>query len=343
MAIAAVGLQTHIWNNQIKSVLLLLGFPLLLLVLLGVLCALVGTPSGVARAAYDPTQAAIDGVARYGHWVILAAAVWFAIAWVMHTSIINAVTGAKPVTRQQAPEIYNMLENLCISKGMRMPRLQVIDSPALNAFASGINDNTYTITLTRGIVQALDKQALEAVIAHELAHIRHRDVRLLIIAVIFAGIISFVCEIIYRMIIYGGTGRQRDGRVILLGFAVMAIGYVLALSLRFALSRRREYLADAGAVELTRNPDAMIRALRRISGRSEMPDVPVDVRQMMIENKAELFGMFATHPPIEARVQALVMLGGRDTGELPAPPSAVAAQQETGEARPWRRRHGPWG
>ncbi len=340
MALAAAGLQTHIWNNQIKSVLLLLGFPVLLLLMIGVFFALISADaSGV-----DPVDAGMQGVMRYGHWAVMAAALWFLIAWFTHTAIINAATGAKPVTRQEMPEVYNLLENLCISRGMAMPQLQIMESPVLNAFASGIDDKSYRITLTRGIVEALDEEALEAVIAHELSHIRHKDVRLLIVAVIFAGIISFSCEMIYRLAMYGG-GRRRDVRMLIVGFVLLGVGYMLAIALRFALSRKREYLADAGAVELTHNPDAMIRALRRISGKAEMPSVPDDIRQMMIENATGFFGMFATHPPIESRIKALVMLGGRDTGSLvPHEPEATSAPAPEAQAKrlPWQRRHGPW-
>lgn len=333
MAFASVGLQTHIWNNQIKSVLLLLGFPFLLLLVLGVFFAL--TP---VEGAYNltPVDAARAGVLRYGHYAFLAAGVWFVIAWFFNTSIINAATGATPLTREQAPEIYNLLENLCISRGMPTPKLQIMESPALNAFASGISDKTYSITLTRGIIEALEKDELEAVIGHELSHIRHKDVRLLIISVIFAGIITFLCEMIFRSFRFGRGGNRRgNGGAILIGFALLAVGYFLAIVIRFAISRRREYLADAGSVELTHNPDAMIRALRKISGHAELPAVPDDVRQMMIENKAAFLGMFATHPPIEDRIAALAMIGGREEND------AETAQTQPA---PWQRRiRRPWG
>ncbi len=338
MAIAAVGLRTHIWNNQIKTVLLLLGFPVLLLVIMGAFFAM--APMDPGQMGHDPVSMGIEGILRYGHIAFIAAAVWFGIAWLSHTQIINAATGATLLSRSEAPELYNMLENLCISRGMSMPILQIMETPALNAFASGINDKTYTITLTRGIINALERDELEAVMAHELSHIRHQDVRLLIVAVIFAGIITFSCEMIFRSMRFSrGGGRRRDGKVMLLAFAMLAIGYVLAIAIRFAISRKREFLADAGAVDLTHNPDAMIRALQKISGHAEMPAVPDDVRQMMIENKSNFFGVFATHPPIEDRIKALVMIGGRDDTLADSP----ASPEQTPAPRPWRRRLGPWG
>jgi len=336
MALATVGLQTHIWNNQIKSVLLLLGFPLLLLGIMGVYFIL--NPMYPSPYGSHPLEDAWAGISRYGIFAFAAAGVWFVIAWFSHTAIINAATGAQPIERTDAPDIYNLLENLCISRGMVTPKLQIMDTPALNAFASGINEKNYRITLTRGIIEALDRDELEAVIGHELSHIRHKDVRLLIIAVIFAGIITFVCEMIYRMFAYGGgAGRRRDGRALLVAFALLGVGYVLAIAIRFSLSRSREYLADAGSVELTKNPDALIRALKKISGHAELPAVPDDVRQMMIENKAGFFGLFATHPPIEDRIRALIMMGGREEEQ---PPERI--DRKASAPRPWARRHGPW-
>jgi heat shock protein HtpX len=229
--------------------------------------------------------------------------------------MIEAAVGAKSLARKESPQIYNLLENLCISRGISMPRLNIIETPAMNAFASGISDKSYTITVTRGLVEALEKDELEAVLAHELTHIQNRDVRLLIIAVIFVGIFSFFGEMLFeglfrRGVRIGGHTRSRSGDsrgggvLILIAIALIVIAYLLALVIRFSLSQKREYLADAGAAELTRNPDAMIRALQKISGNAQI-DAPNDVQQMMVENRARFAGVFATHPPIEKRIAAL--------------------------------------
>src|SRR3972149_7743128 len=179
MALAAVGLTTHILNNHIKSALLLMGFPLLLILMLGAFyTAMDVTFQGSVRMPVNWDQAAqagLDGILRYGHLAIGAATIWFLIAWFFHGSMMRAASGAQPVTRQQMPRIYNLLENLCISRGMTMPQFEVIDSPALNAFASGINDKTYRIVLTRGLIDRLEDDELEAVIAHELTHIINHD------------------------------------------------------------------------------------------------------------------------------------------------------------------------
>ncbi|MFO1242532.1 MAG: M48 family metallopeptidase [Rickettsiales bacterium] len=332
MAFASVGLSTHIWNNQIKSVLLLIGFPVLLLML-------VFTAFGLLGNGPDFIQGGIFGIEHYGHYAILIAAVWFSIAFFFHQSLINAGTGARPLSRTDNPRAYNLLENLCISRGLTMPKLYVIESPVLNAYASGISEKNYAITLTRGIMEALTDSELEAVLGHELSHIRHKDVRLLIIAVVFAGMITYLSEMIYRALVYGRG--KRDGRVILVALAIIAVGYVFAILLRFALSRQREYLADAGAVELTHNPDSMIGALQKISGRSRLPGIVDDVRQMCIDNDVGFMGgLFMTHPPIKKRIEALVSVGGR-----------VIESSEAGNSftSPWgnpnnlKRRYGPWG
>lgn len=316
----AFGLQTHIWNNNLKSVSLLAGFPVLLLLLMyGLSVGYVGLTTPVESVGEGMVIAA-SHLQRLWPFAFLGAAIWFLIAWAFHQSIIEASVGAKGLTRKEAPELYNLLENLCVSRGLTMPTLNIIETPALNAFASGISDKSYKVTVTRGLVETLDKNELEAVLAHELTHIRNKDVRLLIIAVIFVGIFSFFGELVFRNMFragvrVGGHSRSRRGDsrgggvLILIAVAMIVIAYLLAIVIRFSLSQKREYLADAGAAELTRNPDAMISALKKISGRSDI-DAPNDVQQMMIENTHAFAGVFATHPPIEKRIEALVNYAG---------------------------------
>lgn len=338
MALSAVGLQTHIWNNNLKSGLLLLGYPFLLLFMLWAFFAgLALNPSATGAPAMHPAMYGLQGVAQYWYHAVGFALVWFVIAWLFHQRLINASTGAHPISRRDYPRIYNLLENLCISRGITMPKLCMIDTPALNAYASGLSDKSYTVTVTSGIVEALDDAELEAVLAHELTHIMNRDVRLLIIGVIFAGMISFFAEMIWRSMIYGshrsygGNNRRNTGYIMIVAAVVLAIGYVFALLIRMAISRKREYLADAGAVELTKNPDAMMSALLKISGKAKLEDVPAEIQQMFIENPPSAFGMFDTHPSIEARVWALKQYAG-------------AQEQTHTNPSPWQRapRKGPW-
>lgn len=319
----AFGLQSHIWNNNFKSILLLAGFPILLIILMfGLSFGFVGLTQQVYRLN-DGVMLAVETMADIWPYAFIAAAIWFAIAWFANQKLVQLSVGAKSLSRQEAPEIYNMLENLCISRGVPMPRLNIIETNALNAFASGVNDRSYTVTLTRGLIDRLDDDELEAVIAHELTHIMNRDVRLLIIAVIFVGIFSFFFEMLFRNMFrtgirVGGHTRSRNGDsrgggiLIIVALVLIALAYVLAIAIRFSLSRKREYLADAGAAELTKNPDAMISALEKISGRSAI-EAPPDVQQMMIDNAKPFAGMFATHPSIDKRISALREFAGGES------------------------------
>jgi len=316
----AYGLATHIWNNNLKSVLLLAGFPLLLVLLLfGLTAGYVGMVEEFTSLD-DGIGLTLAHMARIWPFALVGAGVWFLIAWAFNQKLIEVSSGARGVTRKEAPEIYNLLENLAIAGGMTMPKLAVIETPALNAFASGVGEKSYTVTLTRGLIERLNKDELEAVIAHELTHIRNRDVRLLIVAVIFVGIFSFFGEMLWRGtfnrgVHIGGHTRSRKGdsrgggMLILIAVAAIAIAYLLAIVVRFALSQKREFLADAGSVELTKNPDAMIRALQKISTNSAV-DAPADVRQMMVHNATPFAGLFATHPSIEKRIKALSTYAG---------------------------------
>ena len=299
-----VGLQAQISRNNRKSTLLLLGFPLL--ILLGVYIflyfALEGDMEEVNRDFLYTVPA-----------VIVVVGIWFLIAFASHSALIKMSTGARSLERKENMRIYNLTENLCMSVGMKMPKLYVIDSPALNAFASGINEKTYAVTLTTGIIEALDDKELEGVIAHELTHIRNRDVRLLIISIIFVGILGFVVQVLFRSMLYGGRRRDSkvDGRVMLVALLIAAVVYLLTILFKFALSRKREYLADAGAVEMTKDPMAMAGALRKISGNHELETKSSDMKQAFIENGPKkgaaggLGGLFSTHPPIEKRIAFL--------------------------------------
>ena len=335
--LTATGLRTHIWNNNLRSIVLLALFPVLLLVLfygLTLLFTGLTTSAGVDEGSVLAAKR-LPGAVPFA---LGGSAVWFAIAWFGHNAMIDRATGAKPVKPSQEPRAYKLLENLCISRGMTMPKLKVMETPQMNAFASGLRESNYAVTLTRGLLDNTSDDELEAVIGHELAHIRHRDVRLLVIAVIFVGIFSFIGEMVVRNMFrvnyvrtdsHRRSGGGNAGALIFIALAIVALSYVLALFIRFSLSRRREYMADAGSVEMTKNPDAMISALQTISGRAYLPNVPADVREMMFENpKIGFAGAFSTHPPIEKRIDALVKYGG---GRPSAQP--VTLQQTR---NPWR-------
>jgi heat shock protein HtpX len=301
-----IGLQNQIRRNNTRSLLLLAAFPGLILFGIYLFYFFAIGPEYIDEV----NEQFIITIP----FVLLGVAIWFAIAYFANTSMIKMATGAKSLERKENMRIYNLTENLCMSVGMRMPNLYIIETDALNAFASGIDEKSYAVTLTRGIVNTLNDEELEGVIAHELAHIRNKDVRLLIISIIFVGIFSFIVSFLFRSLIYGGGNRKNnktDGKVLLLALVIAAVVYLLSILFKFALSRKREYLADAGAVEMTKNSHALASALRKISGRSSMDDVSDDVKQMFIENPPKsnflsgISGLFATHPPIDKRINIL--------------------------------------
>ena len=269
----------------------------------------------------------------------IGTAIWIWIAYKFHQSLIDMVTGGRDVTRQEEPRLYNLLENLCISRGIPMPKLKVMEDASLNAFASGMNEKQYAVTVTTGLINALDDAEIEAVLGHELTHIRNGDVRMLVIAVIIAGVISFFAEFFFRTFFYSrGWGRSSGdsdrgkggaGFAIVIAVALIAVAWFLSVVIRFALSRKREFLADAGAVELTKNPDAMISALRKIENRGELHAATSAVMEMCVDNPREGFAdLFATHPPVDSRVDALVKFaGGHDPGPLAVPQYDQADEQ----------------
>ena len=281
---ASYGLYTHIQSNRRRSTLLLIGlfFLVYLMVFAGALAA--EAMSYDASLQWLLQRAWIDTV-KAAPFATVGTALWIGIAYKFHQSLIDMVTGGRDVTRQEEPRLYNLLENLCISRGIPMPKLKIMETPALNAFASGMNEKQYAVTVTTGLLNALDDAEIEAVLGHELTHIRNGDVRMLVIAVIIAGVISFFAEMFFRMFFYsrwssgrssGDSDRSKGGGfiAILIAVALIALAWFLSVVIRFALSRRREYLADAGAVELTKNPDAMISALRKIENRGELKAPP---------------------------------------------------------------------
>src|SRR6187399_34614 len=364
---AAYGLYTHIASNKVRSMLLLAGLFLLIYVLVfaGALVAEALTHSGQS-VDYYLTRAARDLIAAFP-WATIIAALWIVIAYFFHQNMIDAVTGGESVTRQQQPRLYNLLENLCISRGIPMPKLRVMKSDARNAFATGLNRRQYAVTVTTGLLKALDDREIEAVLGHELTHIRNGDVQLMVIAVIIAGVVGFFGELFFRMftnLSWNSSGRSssstssssssdRDSKgaggailAVIIAVALILLAWLLSQVVKLALSRSRELLADAGSVELTKNPDAMITALRKIENRGELPGATSAVMELCVDNPREGFAdLFATHPSVQSRVDALVKFaGGHDPGPLPLladeaeEPDTQADQQDT----PPPLRQGPW-
>jgi heat shock protein HtpX len=241
----------------------------------------------------------------------MGVSIWFFIAWAGHATIIRLATGAKPLERRENKRVYNLVENLCIQQGMKTPSIYIIDDDSLNAFASGIDERSYAVTLSKGIIEKLNDEELEGVIAHELTHIRNKDTRLLIVSIIFVGIFAFLAQMALRTLQFGGRGKKGGPYIVLIAIVVTAVCYFISLFLRFGISRSREYLADAGSAEWTKKPYALASALKKIDTDPLIEAVhSKDVAQLFINNpqhqkKTFLDGLFDTHPPINKRIALL--------------------------------------
>lgn len=328
-----VGIHTQQVQNNLKSLLLLFLFPC---ILIGVIYAFLAILAYLD--VYDPAYGA-EGYVDWDYvnyemmhiipWVLLVVVIWFTISYFTNTAMIRRATGAQPLERRDNPRVYNIVENLTMTCGMPMPKINVIDDPQLNAFASGIDNNSYTVTVTTGICNLLTDAELAGVIGHELTHIRNRDTRLLIVSIIFVGIMSTVMSLAVRLLwntfVYGGGNRRSSSNkkggggasiiVILLVAVVLAsIGYFFSMLTRFAISRKREYMADAGGAELCGDPLALASALRKISKNPGLGNVErEDVAQLFIIHPKRLTSslssamnsLFSTHPSTESRIAYL--------------------------------------
>src|SRR6202163_3616572 len=373
---AAYGLYAHIASNKFRSMLLLAGLFVLVYVIVyaGALIAEVVIDSG--RSVNDYQTAASYDLVKAFPYATGAALLWIVIAYFFHQSIVDAVTGGGDVTRQQQPRLYNLLENLCISRGTPLPKLKGMDSEALNAFATGLNRRQYAVTVTSGLLNALNDHEIEAVLGHELTHIRNGDVQLMVVGVIIAGVVGFFGELFFRMFTNlswnsSGSGSSWSSSssssssssdsnskgsggggaivVVIIAVALIVIAWLLSQVVKLALSRSRELLADAGSVELTKNPDAMISALRKIENRGELPGATSAVMELCVDNPREGFAdLFATHPSVDSRVQALVKFaGGHDPGRLALPLDTAEEPDDQPRERADRQAplplpHGPW-
>ncbi len=335
-----VGMLTQIRRNNVRSVLLLLSFPLIILV---TVWAFFAGLSLLAGENYDNYGNVIynvdynwvnDQFIATVPWVVGIVGVWFTIAYFCNASMVRTATGARPLERRENPRVYNIVENLCMTCNMDMPKINIVDDPQLNAFASGIDKSSYTVTVTTGLLELLDDDELAGVIGHELTHIRNRDTRVLITSIVFVGIVSTVMsmlvQMMYNAMFYGSHSRSlyssRDSDrneknnglgivvVMLIGVICCAIAYLFTLITRFAISRKREYMADAGGAELCGNPLALASALRKISGNPGLQHVNrQDVAQLFIIHPQSLASgikgffdsLFSTHPDTAKRIAIL--------------------------------------
>ena len=326
-----VGIHTQQVQNNMKSILLLILFPCIVLGMVYAFLAITNmyeVPDGYQSSRFVvDTETANAAFLEALPWVVGIVGIWFLISYFTNASMVRQATGARSLERRENPRVYNIVENLTMACGMPMPKINVIDDPQLNAFASGIDEKSYTVTVTTGICNRLNDDELAGVIAHELTHIRNRDTRLLIVSIIFVGIMGTALSLATRMLwnafLFGGGNRRSDregknngGMIVVIVIAVVlaAVGYFFTILTRFAISRKREYMADAGGAELCGNPLALASALRKISNDPGLGGVDrEDVAQLFIvrpkafasEFTNMMSNLFSTHPSIESRIAYL--------------------------------------
>ncbi len=323
-------MQTQISRNNTLSVLLLLMFPVIILAMVWVFIYVLFYIQGTYTTASGETISTFDMALVWDEflhvlpWVVGIVAVWFTIAYFFNASMVRHATGARPLTRMENMRVYNIVENLTMTCGMDMPQIFVVDDPQLNAYASGIDRKSYAVTLTTGLINLLDDNELAGVVGHELTHIRNRDTRLLITSIIFVGIISTIMSLTVRVmygLLWSGGSRSRDNNnaggaiiVLIIGLICSAIAYFFGLLTRFAISRKREYMADAGGAELCGDPLALASALRKISCDPGLGQVKRDdIAQLYIVHPQGIKqgfmsffnSLFSTHPDTAKRIQIL--------------------------------------
>lgn len=334
----------HIAQNNRRTFWLVLLFPVSLSVLVGLAC--LGAVYFISDPAFThdgilllvnifPRMANVLDENNYMFWsamgyliyalipIFLAAFLWMGISYLFGDRMMLGFARAQPLEPGEAPQVYRAVENVSIAAGLPMPKVYIIDDDSLNAFATGRDPQTASIALTTGIINKLEPLELEGVIAHEMAHIGNRDIRLNLLIITGLGIFGFVADYL-RIFAYGRSrSNEKAGQLQLLIFliviALLVFNFVVAPIIRFAVSRTREYAADATGALITRNPQALASALKKISGDArveildEQPKMAVACianPKMELNNEGrEKTGLFDTHPSIESRIRRLQRMG----------------------------------
>ena len=248
--------------------------------------------------------------------VILSIGISFFSYW-FSDRIILSISKAKLIEKKDNPELYRLVENLCITAGLPLPKVYIIEEDQPNAFATGRDPKHGVIAVTTGLLKELDRVELEGVIAHELAHIGNRDVLLSTMVVVMVGVVVIITDFFFRIAFWSRGGGRNNGQarliMIVIALALAILAPLLAQIMKMAISRKREFLADATGVLLTRHPDGLARALEKISRSSAPLKIANDATSHLFiacpfkgkESKSWLHRLFMTHPPIEDRIKAL--------------------------------------
>lgn len=299
-------------SNQRKTILLMVLFPIFLFAL-----TLLITTFFATNSAYDMTIRFNEGIRITGEIFIVLLPIIIIrgiITFFFQKQIMFGFSGAKELTRKENPEIYNIVENLCISRGLPLPKIGIIKDHGMNAFATGRRASDSWVVFTSWLLENLDKREIEAVAAHELSHIINKDSMLMLVTVIFIGIVSVVGEILIRSSYSNNSNNNKNNILPLIGLWFILLGYLVYPLIRLAISRKREFMADLGSVELTKDSQAMISALQKISGNARVPSANKNIAMFFIDSPSDEYNINKkfkkssirdTHPSIDERIQAL--------------------------------------
>ncbi len=282
----------QIAENKRKTVYIIIGFVLM-----------IGAIAGIFAWAYNDVWIAV--------WTIVAAIIYAIIQYYASSSVAMAMTGAKEITKKENPRFYNIVENLSITTGLPMPKVYIIDDQAPNAFATGRDPKHASVAATTGLLDIMDDKEVTAVMAHEMSHVKNYDIRVSMIVFGLVCVVGLISDLAFRMMFYGDRRRNDEGSPV--GYALVILAAILAPLFasiaQMAVSRQREYLADASAVNITRYPEGMIDALKKLQSHSQpMKSQNIATEAMYINNplrKGFFSNLFSSHPPIEKRIERL--------------------------------------
>ena len=282
----------QIAENKRRTIYIIVGFVLM-----------VGAIAGLFAWYYRDPWVAV--------WTTVAAIIYAAIQYYASASVAMAMTGAKEIQKKDNPRLYNIVENLSITTGLPMPKVYIVDDKAPNAFATGRDPQHASVAATTGLIDIMNDKELTAVMAHEMSHVKNYDIRVSMMVFGLVCVIGLISDIAFRMMFYGNRRRDNEGSPV--GYVLILIAAVLspivAAVAQMAVSRQREYLADASAVNITRYPEGMIDALKKLQSHSQpMKSQNIAAEAMWINNplkKGFFSNLLSSHPPIEKRIERL--------------------------------------
>ena len=282
----------QIAENKRRTIYIIIGFVLM-----------IGVIAGIFAWVYNDPWIAV--------WTTVAAIVYAIIQYYASASLAMAMTGAKEITKKDNPRFYNIVENLSITTGLPMPKVYVIPDTAPNAFATGRDPKHASVAATTGLIDIMNDKELTAVMAHEMSHVKNYDIRVSMIVFGLVCVIGLISDIAFRMMFYGNRRRDNEGSPV--GYVLVLIAAILspivAALAQMAVSRQREFLADASAVNITRYPEGMINALKKLQSHSApMKSQNIAAESMYINNplrKGFFNNLLSSHPPIEKRIERL--------------------------------------